>query len=336
MSIEQTASRIAALGAGDPVRVADALAAGITRGAMRAAIDAGVVTRPAHGFVAPNPRAAADARSEFITRCRALLARRPRSVLSHTTAAGLAPLPTVGRPSHVIHCIDPHPRPSPGVVCHRGTVPDTEIVDVDGLRFTSPLRTAVDLARLSPLPQALVTMDAALRRRTLELTFGTHRSEDRRVEDPTAQGQARAELDALVARCGRRPGSLQLREAARFASPLAESPAESWSRGHFLHAGITPLALQVRVVDAEGRERRLDFLLAPGLAGEVDGMVKYDGADGSRNLREEKTRDLLLERVDIRTVRWTGVEVFRDPASVVRSVGNTIAQHMATRARRSA
>lgn len=336
MPIEQTASGIAAIGLGEPIRVADALAAGITRGAIRAAIDAGLLTRPAHGFVAPSTRAAADARSEFIARCRALLARRPRCVLSHSTAAALAPLPTVGRPTHIIHCIDPNPRPSPGVVCHRGTVPENEIVEVDGLRFTSRLQTAVDLALSSPLPQALVTMDAALRHRTLDLNTTSCASEDRRAEDPVAQDRARAELEILVAGSGSRPGAKRLRQAARCASPLAESPAESWSRGHLLLAGIVPLGLQVRVVDAEGRERRLDFLLAPGLAGEVDGMMKYDGATGSKNLREEKTRDLLLERVDVRTVRWTGVEVFRDPASVMRSVGDAIAQHLAARARRSA
>jgi hypothetical protein len=336
MPIEQTASRIAELGAGDPVRVAEALAAGVTRAALRAAIDGGLLMRPAHGFVAPRRVTSADAMSEFIARCRALQDRRPRSVLSHTTAAVLTPLPSAGRPSAAIHCIDPNPRPSPGFVCHRGTVPDCEIVEVDGLRVTSPLRTAVDLAMSSPLPQALVTMDAALRLRTLALSKAAFVREDRRVEDPTGQALARAELQQSLAACGGRPGAAEARRAAHAASPLAESPAESWSRGHLLIRGVVPLGLQARVIDAEGRQRRLDFLLAEGLAGEVDGMVKYDVADGARRLREEKTRDLLLERVGIRTVRWTGVEVFRDPAAVVDLVRRTIEQHAAARSRRSA
>jgi hypothetical protein len=336
MSIEQTAARIAELGAGDPVRMADALAAGITRGALRAAIDGGLLTRLTHGFVAPASITTADAMSEFIARCRALLDRRPRCVLSHATAAALVPLPTAARPTSTIHCIDPNPRPSPGVVCHRGTVPESEIIEADGLRFTSPLQTAVDLARSSSLPQALVTMDAALRHRTLALNTATYGRDDWLVEDPVAQARARAELEILLTRCERRPGVIRLRQAVRNASPLAESPAESWSRGHFLLAGIVPRGLQVRVLDADGRERRLDFLLAPGLAGEVDGMLKYEGEQGSRHLREEKTRDLLLERVGVRTVRWTGTEVFRDPAAVVRLVGNAIAQHMAARSRQAA
>lgn len=336
MSIEQTAAWIAELRTGNPVRVADALAAGITRGALRAAIDGGHLTRPAHGFVAPAGVANADALSEFTARCRALLDRRPRCVLSHATAAVLTRLPTAARPTRTIHCIDPNPRPSPGVVCHRGTVPESEIVEANGLRFTSPLQTAVDLARSSPLPQALITMDAALRHRTIALSTATHGRDDWLVEDPVAQERARTELEILTTRCGRRPGVIRLRQAVRNASPLAESPAESWSRGHLLLAGIVPRGLQVRIRDADGHERRLDFLLAPGLAGEVDGMVKYEGEQGSRHLREEKTRDLLLERVGMRTLRWTGVEVFRDPAAVVRLVGNTIAQHVAARSRQSA
>ena len=131
-------------------------------------------------------------------------------------------------------------------------------------------------------------------------------------------------------------GAPSARRALEMASPRAESPAESFSRGHMLLAGIVPLELQHRVFDADGVERRLDFLLAPGLAGEVDGMVKYDGPQGPARLRGEKSRDLLLERVDVRPLRWTGVEVFRDPVAVVRLVGRTIAQHRAARAGRSA
>jgi hypothetical protein len=336
MSIEETAARVATIGAGDPVRVSDAVAAGLTRGALRAAVSSGLLIRAAHGFVVPNYGTAADPTEILIARCRAVLERRPHCVLSHATAATLVSLPTAARSTSTIHCIDPNPRPSPGVVCHRGRVPDTDVAELDGLRFTSPLRTAVDLARLSTLPQALITMDAALRRRTLDLSYARRRTDDRRVEDPTAQTQARAELDALVTRLGSRPGSVQVRQPAGVASPLAESPAESFSRGHFLLVGITPLGVQVRVRDADGRERRLDFLLAPGLAGEVDGMIKYDGTDAVRNLREEKNRDLLLERVDVRTVRWTGVEVFRDPAAVTRFVGNAIRQHLSARSRRPA
>lgn len=312
------------------------MAAGLTRGALRAAVSSGLLIRATHGFVVPTYGTAADPTTTFIARCRAVLERRPHCVLSHTTAATLASLPTATRSTLTIHCIDPNPRQSPGVVCHRGLVPDSDVTEVDGLRITSPLRTAVDLERLSTLPQALITMDAALRQRTLDVSDARRRSDDRRVEDPMAQAQARAELDALVTRLGSRPGSVQVRQAARVASPLAESPAESFSRGHFLLVGITPLGVQVRVRDADGRERRLDFLLAPGLAGEVDGMIKYDGPDGARHLREEKNRDLLLERVDIRTVRWTGVEVFRDPAAVTRFVGNAITQHLSARYRRPA
>lgn len=334
MAITQTAAQIAALGGGHPVRVADALAAGISRSALRAACDAGALARPAHGFVVPVMEWRDSAAATWTARCRALLSRRPHAVLSHVTAATTLRLPTPGRPATTIHCTDPHPRRLPGVVIHRGAVCSSEIVEVDGLRVTSPLRTAVDVARMSRLPQALITMDAALRLRTLELAGRAAGPDHWRVEHAGAQAEARAELNELVSRCLGRAGAQNARQAMQAASPLSESAAESWSRGHLLLAGIVPLGLQVRVMDAAGHERRLDFLLSPGLAGEVDGMVKYDDATGAQRLRDEKTRDLLLERVDVRTIRWTGVEVFRDPAQVVRMAAEAIALHRATRGRR--
>lgn len=330
MSISETAARIAALGAGSPVRVCDAIGAGITRSALRAACAGGLLARPAHGYVAPVLRSPDDDEA-FAARCLALLDRRPHAVLSHSTASRLLQLPTAQGTSRTIHCIDPNPRHIPEVVIHRGRVPAAEIVELNGLRLTSPLRTAVDLARSLSLPEALITMDAAVRRRTIALNEHVGSPDHRRVEDHRAQMQAKAELEEIVARCARHAGADRARQAMRAASPLAESAAESRSRGHLLLAGIEPLGLQVRVSDADGRERRLDFLLAPGLAGEVDGMVKYDGPQGARHLREEKTRDLLLERVGLRTVRWTGVEVWRDPDSVVRLVGIALAQHAAAR-----
>lgn len=332
MSISQTAARIAALGAGSPVRVSDAIEAGITRSALRAACAGGLLARPAHGYVAPVGRSQDDDEA-FSARCLALLDRRPHAVLSHSTASRILHLPTAAGTSRTIHCIDPNPRRIPGVVVHRGLVPASEVVEINGLRLTSPLRTAVDIARSLPLPQALITMDATLRRRTIELNDHVGSPDHRRVEDRHALMEAKAELAEIVARCARHPGADQAREAMRAASPLAESAAESLSRGHLLLAGIEPLGLQVRVRDADGRERRLDFLLAPGLAGEVDGMVKYEGPEGVRQLREEKTRDLLLERVGVRTLRWTGVEVWRDPNSVVSLVADAMAQHAAARRR---
>lgn len=331
MSIHETASRVAVLGAGAPVRMADALMAGITRSALRAACDGGLLMRPAHGFIAPVSTVRDDANAAFIARCRALLDRRPRAVLSHWTAANIHRLPIAGRSTHTIHCTDPNPRSLPDVVTHRGVIPTSEVVEVDGLRVTALLQTSVDIAKSSPLPHALVTMDAALRLRTIALNKEVGRPDHRRVEDQFAQDQANTELQALAALCAGRWGAHSAREAAWAASPLAESPAESWSRGHLLLAGIFPLGLQVRRVDADGRERRLDFLLAEGLAGEVDGLVKYDGDGGAQRLRDEKTRDLLLERVDVRTLRWTGVEVFRDPAHVVQMIGQAICLHQAAR-----
>jgi very-short-patch-repair endonuclease len=113
------------------------------------------------------------------------------------------------------------------------------------------------------------------------------------------------------------------------ASPLAESPAESASRGHLHLARINPLALQARVIDSDGIERRLDFLLAPGLAGEVDGFVKYEGDEGRQAARKEKRRDLALQRNGMFTIRWSAEEAFWHPHRVIQVVRHALTTHSA-------
>ena len=48
--------------------------------------------------------------------------------------------------------------------CHVARFRDDEVVEVDGLAVTDPVRTALDLARSLPHEAAVVTLDAALRR----------------------------------------------------------------------------------------------------------------------------------------------------------------------------
>jgi len=330
MATGETADRLWALGDGAPVAVRSVLAAGITRAQLRAALAAGRVRRVGHGVVAP----VADGKGgdpTFITtreRVASLMARRPGLIISHGTAAEMLELPTLRGTSGLLHATAPYSARRSGLIIHQAEIEGDDVVDVDGVPVTSVLRTAVDIARSVPLPEALITLDAALRIRALQLArspdgvFGGSGSgvavpDHEAVEDSAAQQGARRELAEHVRRAWRRTGADRLRAAARATSPLAESPAESWSRGHLLLAGITPRGLQVRVRDADGVERRLDMLLAEGLAGEVDGLVKYD-VDGLSTLRGEKVRDLALERVGVRTVRWTGREAFANPALIVR------------------
>lgn len=346
MSTQDTVNRIWALGRGEPVTIARALAAGITRSQMRAALGNGSLSRAGHGVIQAQAHVgdtpSDDTVRRFddtVRRCRTLAVRRPGLVFSHQTAAILHGLPLLNRVQHEpIHAFHRHPRRLSAGWLHDWALDPGDVVHVGGLQVTSILRTANDLARTLPFSEALIPMDCALRR-TVITHAETSRAgqpgarqllplpEDRIVEDPESGAFAQQLLQGHVIRSTGRPGVSGARRVAAAASPLAESPAESWSRGQMIAAGIPIRGLQVRVLDAEGVERRLDFLLEVGLAGEVDGYVKYEGTLGRQQVRKEKMRDLALARVGIHTVRWSAEEVFRNPTNVMAELRRAMALH---------
>lgn len=56
--------------------------------------------------------------------------------------------------------LDENRRRTPGVVVWAGVLDATEICTVDGMRVTTPVRTALDLARKYPLDTAIATVGA--------------------------------------------------------------------------------------------------------------------------------------------------------------------------------
>ena len=91
-----------------------------------------------------------------------------------------------------------------------------DICRVSGVAVTTPARTAADLACLFGRREALAVLDAFMR----------------------ICGVTRDELEQLVIRFAGRRGVTQLRELVALATPLAESPGESWSRIDVLDAGL--------------------------------------------------------------------------------------------------
>lgn len=323
-----TATRLAALNAGAPVRVAAALEAGISRGELRAAMAAGVITRVAHGVIAvtEDPHTA----QTLLQRCQALAARRPWLVFCHDTAATLLHQPLLRARGDVIRAYGKHAARIGQLLIHEGHIPDEHIVELHGIRVTSPLRTALDLARELPLPAALIPLDAALRSSILTAATGCGLHDDLAVESESHQFEVRERADQVLQTLRHLHGARNARHALAVASPLAESPAESASRGHLLLAGIVPLQLQSRVLDGDGVERRLDFLLAPGLAGEVDGFVKYEGEDRRHAIREEKRRDLALQRAGVFAVHWSAEESFWKPQQLIHVVRHALVTYRAS------
>ncbi|HYY10613.1 MAG TPA: hypothetical protein VE781_06710, partial [Kineosporiaceae bacterium] len=84
-----------------------------------------------------------------------------------------------------------------------------------------------------------------------------------------------------------------------------ESPLESRSAVVFHRYGLPRPAVQVRILDAAGRFiGRPDMVwLEHGVAGEADGLVKYDG--GAAVVSDERVRQARLQAVGLVVVRWT-------------------------------
>ncbi len=320
MAPQDTARHLLAISHGRPTSVHDALSAGLTRGQLRAAVAAGTITRVSHGVVTVTHVDGLSAREAHLDAISAMATTHDDLVFSHDTAAFLLGIPLLAGIPRDIHGYHAAPRRHPGLFRHRGTVTADDVVTVDGLMTTSPWRTACDLARRSSLPIGLMALDHVMRQRVLALAGRPDLPDHEVVEFSEPMAWAMAELSEQVRSAKRRHGVARLRHAAAATSPLAESPAESFARGHFLSAGIPIRGLQWRVIDSDGTARRLDFLFDDYLAGECDGLLKYEGADGAQALRKEKRRDLALAGVGIDTVRWAAGQFFTDPRSVISAI----------------
>jgi len=161
------------------------------------------------------------------------------------------------------------------------TLRESDLTEIDGVRATTPLRTAYDLGRLLPRGRAFAALDALL---------GLDRF-------------TRHDLLSGVERFAGQRGVVQLRALAPLADGRAESPPESILRLHWLDLSDLPRPRpQVWVEDEDGHPRmRLDV-------GDEENRVaaEYDGeafhGDDERE-HDESRREWLAGR------GWT-VEVF--------------------------
>lgn len=320
----RTARTIASLGDGRPVSVREAYAAGITRGQIRAALTAGTVTSIRRGVIAPTGVDAAGAMDPYRQRLEAFVRVDPDAVMCSFSAAHLlgVPVPDTAQAQRFIHVLGSRPRRRAGV-WHHDFPAGSPTREPSGMNVTDKLRTAAQIALNFPLPLALIPLEAALRTSVLDLVEALHLPDDLAVAHLGAQRTVRELLDEVCTELAYRPGIPRLRAAAVVASPLSESPAESYAHGQLILFGYD-VAQQVSIIDGDGVTRRLDFIIDGVIAGEVDGLMKYEGPDGRRRLVEEKRRDAALLAVGLPTARWTPAEM-RDQPHVVRRRIDTVA-----------
>lgn len=274
------------------VRRSTVLARGLPATILYRAVDAGELHRISSGLYVPAGEKPPDERHRLMI---GAVATSAKEVLSHESAAILYGLPML-RPdlgrvhltvaSMVERVHDEFRR------CHSTTLPPCDIVELRGHCVTSLERTAVDVARTSPMgfAGALAVFDAALRR-----------------------GADAVGLAERVRRCG----SARLSVAMRHASPLADGVGESWCRAQVLGAGLPrPRLKHALLEDGNEEMAQPDMDWGGVVLGEFDGSVRYErvrvpGDTALSAAWRAIARDDCLRERGIRVLRWTWSDLER-------------------------
>ncbi|CAM5490170.1 Cullin, a subunit of E3 ubiquitin ligase OS=Tsukamurella paurometabola (strain ATCC 8368 / DSM/ CCUG 35730 / CIP 100753 / JCM 10117 / KCTC 9821 / NBRC 16120 / NCIMB 702349 / NCTC 13040) OX=521096 GN=Tpau_3059 PE=4 SV=1 [Tsukamurella paurometabola] len=217
-------------------------------------------------------------------------------VLSHQSAAVLWGLPMLDPDFSRVHSTIDH-RHRGGFVSakrhvHPRPLPPQDVVVLEGLRLTSPARTAVDTALAGNYEQALAVFDGARR----ASRFPTQAS---RPSVPLA------DLIRVIEELGPRTGRETALRALRDSVQSSESVGESWSRARMIEWKLPMPELQRRFVVAD-RVYYADFRWGP-LVGEFDGDGKYE-RDADRR-RYEKRRDSDFATLGMVVCHWSWADL---------------------------
>lgn len=228
-------------------------------------------------------------------------------VASHYSAARVWGFPIANPWPWEVHVtVDPESakRTKNGVVVHRYPLTDEEIVELDGVLVTSRLRTLIDLCRIAAFRDAVVALDNALASDVV----------------PLIKKDLVAALDAQ----GTVRGAVRAGRAIDFATPLAASPGESFSRVLMHELGFPAPELQHEFRIATGGRRFADFWWEYlRLIGEFDGQGKYfdplytHGRTPQQVFWNEKQRENELREQNTGLVRWDWA-LLRNPAAFIR------------------
>jgi len=184
------------------------------------------------------------------------------------------------------------------VSLRRSALPDSDVVDCEGLPVTSPVRTVFDLARHLPTAEAVVAADAALREGLVGLE----------------------ELRAYAATHPTSKGARQARQVIGLADPRAESPMETRLRVLLVLAGLPRPVCQAELTDEHGRFLARVDLYYPSerLALEYDGGVHRD------SLAADNRRQNRLLAAGYRLLRFAAADVYSRPDAVVAQVRDAL------------
>lgn len=231
--------------------------------------------------------------------------RMPKDALfSHRTAAWLhgldfAPcdpievtLPRDSRTSHLA-----------GTVVRRSDYAEDEVIQLRGLRATSPVRTVADLARRGSLVEAVVVIDMALR---AGLT-GLER------------------LSSWAEGYPRHRGLQLLQTAMELADAKSESPMESRLRVLLVTNGLPTPAVQPALHTTDGT-----FIARPDLYyADCRLALEFDGMTHRTSLAADDRRQNRMIEEGYRVLRFTAGDLSHRPASVVAQVRRSLSGNQA-------
>lgn len=291
---------------------------------VHTAADTGRITRLAPGVYVATDALPGDPAAGHLLTALAHQVLRPRAIASHHTAA-LAWDLDLDDPAAAADALPAFILPSgrgaraePSAAFRlavRDLPPEHRVTHPSGLMVTTPARAAVDVASELPLPEALVILDAAARL-ALADQVGARRVRDHYTRQRSLASARHPLLDA-AAIAATQFTRRHLADLVPHADPRRESPAESLSFGHMVLAGLPLPELQVRISLGD-TDAYPDFLWPRFMViGEVDGMVKYQTPE---DLRREKRRQELLERLGYLVVRWEAREIRERPAAVIQRI----------------
>ena len=204
-------------------------------------------------------------------------------------------------PESLVEVVSPRRiRPMPGLVVRAAHIAADEVTVHRGIRLTTPLHTAWEIARALPEISAIGWIDALARRRRL----------------------SRRELRAHARRHVGEPGSRMAGRTVELSDPRAESPPESRLRIEMVRAGLPVPIPQFDVLVDGFFVARLDFAWPALRFG-----VEYDGQ------WHADTRQLHRDRSRLRELNAAGWRIFhvtredmRDIPALMRQITAALAQ----------
>lgn len=265
---------------GRPFGRHDAAAAGLSRRRLDRLTASGVLREPLYGVLVDSRRADT---LQLRAACAGLVLP-PGAAVGRRTAAWLWGVDARSPGEHPAvpdaECVVParvEPVRRPGLRCFQAPLTDDEVVVVEGIRVTTPLRTALDCARYLPPFMGLGTIDAMAHQKLV-------------VPQEMAVEIERFRGDRFVARARRLIAACE---------PRTESFGESWLRLRCLDAGFPRPEAQVRLPDDECPTWRLDLGFVEFQAG-----AEYDGEE-FHSSDEQIAHDAYRREDCLRSFGWT-------------------------------